>query len=166
MLFNTKPWKFIWRENDCFQICINISSCHFHPLFSDDLHHIRNLLQQHTEVPQIKPEMLCSSSADAQGKAHHGGRGMAQAANGLKLPTLLARPGLAQRLKGPLAELGSLWGPLNAVSAAGTSPLSGSPPLCLQPGLSLLDHTEGTILPGHTEPFPGYLIHGSYGRSL
>lgn len=37
--------------------------------FCDDLHHIRNALQQHTEAS--KTEMPCRSSVDAQCRAHH-----------------------------------------------------------------------------------------------
>lgn len=38
-------------------------------IFCDDLQHIRNTLQRHTEAP--KTEMLCRSSVGAQCRAHH-----------------------------------------------------------------------------------------------
>lgn len=68
----------------------------------DHLHHVKNPLQQHTELPKIKSGTLYCSSLDAQCSAHRWGR-TASAANGLKLPKPPARPGLAQGLECPSA---------------------------------------------------------------
>lgn len=71
MLFNTKPWKFVWRENYCFQIRIFLQ---FPPFSWWSPPYQKPPATAH-RVPKIKAEMLCCSSIDAYAKLTTGEEG-------------------------------------------------------------------------------------------